>query len=365
MKVEDERTSFRNVEPWSARMLSEKASAMDLQLNQERAQLREVRQNLERLQHTFLRQKEEVFNEVSRNLEYIQERRNQIDEAYKRILGDPKDSSFVPIEKRIENASSKVNRAIESIEFRAMRLREKQKKLEDFFEKVFGTSNEGGEVVDSLDHKVDEALKKSENLLGEQNQKCDVLFDRIEALLPGATAVGLTKSFSEMRKSFEKSIKIWNLSFVVSIAFMLLIAFTIFVGESHDGKLTWEWGALVATADSTRSFECVAKRVLSLLPFYIPCIWFAVFSAKRRSESRRLEQEYAHKESVASSYENYRKQAEMLAKEGIKMEEKLLDGAVGALLFNASSTLDKKCDEKSPFQDLASSITSFVKHKEP
>jgi hypothetical protein len=60
--------------------------------------------------------------------------------------------------------------------------------------------------------------------------------------------------------------------------------------------------------------------ILNKLPIYLPVVWLAYYSSKRRGEAQRLKQEYAHKESLAKSYMGYKDQLEELDDENGEMQ---------------------------------------------
>ena len=78
----------------------------------------------------------------------------------------------------------------------------------------------------------------------------------------------------------------------------------------------------------------------------------AVFSSKRRSEVQRLQQEYAHKEALAKSYDSYKTQIEQLEKGDQAMLLKLIENSIQTIAHNASETLDGKHGDGTPFQEL-------------
>ena len=89
------------------------------------------------------------------------------------------------------------------------------------------------------------------------------------------------------------------------------------------------------------------------IPFIIPSLWLVIFISKRRSESERLSQEYAHKEVLAKSYDSYRQQIEKLSKK--EQEELLLvlmEGMIKAISLNPAETLDKKHQSDSPISEV-------------
>ena len=90
------------------------------------------------------------------------------------------------------------------------------------------------------------------------------------------------------------------------------------------------------------------KTLLVRAPVVIPVVWFAVFSATRRSQYERLQQEYAHKEALASSYEGYKKQLQDLKGDAEDLQKELIAKSINAIAYNASTTLDGKHTEKPP-----------------
>ncbi len=97
--------------------------------------------------------------------------------------------------------------------------------------------------------------------------------------------------------------------------------------------------------------EAILKAMLMKLPFMAPLIWIAVFASIRRSQYERLQQEYAHKEAFAKSYESYKKQLESLTGTDVEsLQKELIAKAIDAIAFNASSTLDGRHRDKMPLE---------------
>jgi hypothetical protein len=102
----------------------------------------------------------------------------------------------------------------------------------------------------------------------------------------------------------------------------------------------------------TSDWDGMLRTLLARLPIVLPVIWVAMFSATRRSQYERLQQEYAHKEAFASSYESYKKQLQALQVDADVLQKELIVKAIDAISFNASKTLDGKHAEKLPVQQL-------------
>ena len=69
----------------------------------------------------------------------------------------------------------------------------------------------------------------------------------------------------------------------------------------------------------------------------------------------RLQQEYAHKAAIAESYVSFKEQIDKIktqsSEDYASLTKQLLETAISAIAFNASSTLDKKHSGKLPIQE--------------
>lgn len=90
------------------------------------------------------------------------------------------------------------------------------------------------------------------------------------------------------------------------------------------------------------------RTLLTRIPIIVPILWVAIFSATRRSQYERLQQEYAHKEALASSYDSFKKQLKDLGGDTDDLQKALIGRAIDAIAYNASTTLDGKHTEKLP-----------------
>lgn len=217
------------------------------------------------------------------------------------------------------------------------KLIEVSKKIEDlskFYIATFGeTSKDSGEVdSNGLKNKLIENQKKFNDFYNDSKSKIKSLNEEIEKNLQGSTTIGLAKSFKDLKESFEVPISVWNVVFIVVIGVILGLSIWIQISIG-EGKIFYEKFALI-------------------LPIIAPLIWLGMIAGKRRNESNRLKQEYAHKEAVAKTYMNYKKQIEELDEEGKDLMLKLLENTIASVAFNASTTLDKKHGEKTPYHEL-------------
>ncbi|MCL7772416.1 hypothetical protein [Pasteurella multocida] len=97
----------------------------------------------------------------------------------------------------------------------------------------------------------------------------------------------------------------------------------------------------------------ILKSLVFKLSFILPALWLVLFVSKRRNEARRLEQEYAHKEALAKSYDSYKQQIEKLKQEDQdKLLSMLMENMLKAIALNPAETLDKNHKDPMPIEEV-------------
>lgn len=255
---------------------------------------------------------------------------HDITELYNDFVKKP--STAVP------SKAEKLNETFEKVTEYNTEISEIETKVQEFETKVFGKTAEDKEA---LKFKLNNLKVELEELHSDWEEKYDTLSTKIEGLLPGATSAGLAKSYHDQKKSYNKPNLFWSLVFIGTMVGMV-------------------WYAIVTLKESD-SVGNAFMNILARAPFFVPTIWLALFSSKQQSQNRRLEQEYAHKESLAKSYDGYKREIEKLPESENKNEimEKLVASLIEASSFNPSSTLEKKSHNDSP-----PLFGSFLKRKD-
>lgn len=203
--------------------------------------------------------------------------------------------------------------------------------------KIIGELDANGKPVNGYLFDFQNQKEKMEMFLTEQQAKYNSQFKEIEGLLPGATSAGLAKAYQEQKSSYLVPIWLWSAFFVATLLGMT--AFSIWA--------IWQQIKLQNATD----LNSLLTAFLKYLPFYLPTIWLAAYASKQQSQYKRLQQEYAFKETNAKSFHGHKVQVEELMKEG-EMDTELLRELVASLLFitaqNPSQTLENKSHDDSP-----------------
>jgi hypothetical protein len=269
------------------------------------------------------------------------EKRKQVLEFYEQLLiGSEAETS---IKSKVEVALSAAEESKKKADGLIITSATSVRKLDEFESKIFGPADEAGERKGGVSAKIDAQVARMDAFEGQQKTRYETLNGQIESLLPGATSAGLATAYKEMKDSFDKPIRNSSRLFYWSIGFIVLFSVVLAIDHIGTNGLTIfhlsDWNSVL------RSFAYKA-------PIYLPLLWLAYYASKRRSECQRLQQEYAHKEALAKSYNSYRKQIEDLGETDNVLLKHLMQSAIDAIAYNASRTLDGKHGDKMPMQEV-------------
>jgi len=211
-----------------------------------------------------------------------------------------------------------------------------QNEIESTYEKVVGKKDESGKVTKGYIHEIEELRNQATDYLNEQKTKFSTQFKEIEALLPGATSIGLAEAYQLQKNSYKKPIRYWSTVFIITISSMAIFSLAlIYMQFQIKSQLTLQEAIIAFLKD---------------IPFFIPTIWLAAYASKQQSQYKRLEQEYAFKETNAKSFHGHKMQIEELMKEA-QADQDLLMQLVQQLVVitgqNPSATLDSKSHDDS------------------
>lgn len=218
-----------------------------------------------------------------------------------------------------------------------------------FHEFIEGSEDEEeGESELGFRQELKELKLRQENLISTWEKKFDKTHDRIETLLSGATTVSLAKSYEDHKNTFEEPSKNWSRIFFLCITLMFLIGV----------NAVWNQD------DATELLTGLLLRI----PLFVPVVWLAIYASKQQSQNKRLTQEYAYKESLARSYEGFKKQIDALGQheERKDLQAKLISVILDVSSENPSETLDSKSHKDGPpgFKDLVDAARTRLSNSE-
>ena len=161
-------------------------------------------------------------------------------------------------------------------------------------------------------------------------------------------SAGLASAYRIQKESYNEQLKWTNITILVSFG----ILFTI-------GILN------ICLADYyiNLSLESFLKRLALQITVIFAVTWFLIFSISRLNKLTRLQQEYSHKESLLSSYSNFKEQIELLKNEDEyeDMLTKLMKISLDAVEFNPAKILEKNDKPEIPTTEILNKVTDMLK----
>jgi hypothetical protein len=294
-------------------------------------------------------EQESLSSKINRLEDKLDETHEKI-QAYKAELfdGTPGQES---ISSEINNALEQAETDSESIKNMLQDVKEKLSDLKNYYTRIFGTKNEKGELEGGLKSEISARERHLDEFKRQQELRYKSLNDEIDGLLPGATSAGLASAYHDLKISFNKPIRNYSMLFYGAICCLTLVALI---------SVTQELGWLYIKFSDVTDLNKLLSNILHKLPIVLPVLWLALFAAKRRSETLRLQQEYAHKEALAKSYQSFKMQIESLNQTDSNLMVQLLGSAINAISKNASDTLDKKHGDKTPVHECIDGLISSI-----
>lgn len=232
-----------------------------------------TRENLEATDETSLK--------IKSTYQSILARKKEIDEIYYEIFGytdkDEESGENIKTEglkTKLENSFSELTDAFE-------------KHTSDATETFTSTRNDLNSLKNETRGHFDSAFKTWESTY-------DSIVQKIQELLPKALTTGLSYAFSEKKDKEIEERKRYERSFVISIGLLVIVSL-IPVAVSILGikdKVSLE-----------DTITRLPRLVFGILPIYIPILWVAYSSNRKINLSKRLIEEYSHKEALSKTYE--------------------------------------------------------------
>lgn len=255
----------------------------------------------------------------------VKEKLATLDAAFKK---------YPELEKEIERLEKASEGALENEKKSALSLtniNKRREEVEDLYRQVFGymhkdestgeekevpgLKHELEEAYDNLDGRSQAMLKEVADVSGKyqaafaefekaHKDKYKAISDEISQLLPGALTAGLSSAFAAKKEAEVKASEELQERFRNGIILMIcaslipIVVGCIFLFNNQ----TWD-----------QVLERMPRLVFTMLPLYVPVVWFTVSASKKLNLSKRLIEEYAHKEVLSRTYEGLAKQIETMA----------------------------------------------------
>lgn len=260
----------------------------------------ELESEIEELNSAFS-ESEDLFAKISTLHKTSLNKKKEIDALYYEIIGytDKNEETGEEIEveglkQELESTYEKLESGLEELKTNFTELKEHTKSdIESFI--------------------IDKETIFTENL-NEWISKYDLISDKITNLLPNALTAGLSSAYSNKKTDEEKEQKKLVTRFnwgIIGLILVSLIPFLISLKSFSEG------------VELAEVINRMPRLVLAILPLYIPVMWVAYSSNKKMNLSKRLIEEYTHKEVISKTFEGLSKQIDNIEDSDISADLRL------------------------------------------
>ena len=284
-------------------------------------------------------EEEAISKLVKDALNSAQTNSTEIEELKRTLLEDQDDE--LSVKSKIDKILSEANTKNEEIAKSAEGAETTLEDLRNFYDDVYGKSDDEGNRSEGLKEIIAKRFVSLDDFESEQKDKLSALNVEIEGLLPGATSAGLASAYEDRMEHYKKPILVSSILFYASLAGLFVVALLTLIDS-----FSMEEG--LKFADRSKPLSLLGN-IIYRAPLAVPFVWLALFASKRRSQNKRLHEEYAHKAALARSYQSFKLQAETLDDEKSPMLlRRLLAAAIENMSNNPSATLDGNHDDHIP-----------------
>jgi len=258
---------------------------------------------------------EDEISELESNLSLIKDNESKSSQLVKSIT--TKKIELETLYNKILGYSTKDDATGENIIVEGLK-QELEGSLDNLQEKVDEFNSNYSKLENETTDNVNNLLKVNSGKISEQikswEEKFSSLNKKIESLLPNALTAGLSHAFSIKKTdevgSYEKHKKQFS-NGIIGMVVVSIIPFIISVVSLFNHT------PLDVVIDRA------PKLVVAILPLYIPVLWLSIASSKKMNLSKRLIEEYSHKEVLSKTYEGLSKQINELGDDVISSELKI------------------------------------------
>lgn len=245
----------------------------------------EITSKLEELE-LFATEGEENYKTIADLLTNANSRKKEIEELHNEIIGYTKTDDETGEEIKLKGLKSKLESIYNDLEG-------------NMATAITAFENLDQTTTDKCDVLIAEGNENIATSIESWESKYNALAAKVGGLLPGAMTKGLSKAFSEKREAEIEEGKALGLTFGKAIKGMLGVSLIpLFVSIYM----------LIDKKPPDEVILALPRLSTTILPLYIPLLWVAYSASKKVNLSKRLVEEYSHKEALSKSYEGLSQQ---------------------------------------------------------
>lgn len=195
-------------------------------------------------------------------------------------------------------------------------------KLEKQYQKLDASITQSQNQINTLElstkSKLDLLLSEKTNEVNGKvegwNKEYQSLKQKIEDLLPNALTAGLSSAYSAKKKDEEAMHTQLKKQFYYGIAGLIIVSLI---------PLSFSLYSIYIGQDLYSVINRIPKISAAILPLYLPVLWLTFYANKQLNLSKRLIEEYTHKEVLSKTFEGLSNQIGSLEESSISNELKV------------------------------------------
>lgn len=244
---------------------------------------------------------QENSNKISAIVKNAISRKSEIDKIYSDIVGYSEKNEETGEETHINGLKDDLENQYEDLE----------SDLRSLEERIRTTEKETKENYTNL---LESSNNRSEDFQSQWTQKYEKLEQKIKDLLPNALTAGLSYAFSEKKDDEISSLDTHKKQFFWGIGGLILVSILPFIVSL----------VLLLKGDTWEEVVSLIPRlVIAIIPLYLPVLWLAYSANKKINLSKRLIEEYTHKEVLSKTFEGLSTQIKDLENDDMSKELKV------------------------------------------
>ncbi|WP_100677604.1 coiled-coil domain-containing protein [Avrilella dinanensis] len=271
----------------------------------------------------------------------ITNRKVELETLYNEILGYGTKDEETDEEIFVEGLKQELEESLDN-------LTERTQKFANDFQKLETTTN------DNVNNLLQVNSDKIFNQIQEWEEKFNALNKKIESLLPNALTAGLSHAFSSKKKDEDISYEKHKKQFSYGIIGMVVVSLIPFIISLV---------TLLANTDIDTVINRMPKLVVAILPLYVPVLWLSISSSKKMNLSKRLIEEYTHKEVLSKTFEGLSRQIQDLGDDEISndLKNKLLQDFLQMYSENPGKLISDYNSSDHPIMELLENSNKLEK----
>jgi hypothetical protein len=238
----------------------------------------------------YLKISKQLNDDIQTLRDHSVKRKGEVDELHKAIFGQNITSTDGQ-EEHVAGLKDQLETSYREISSQVNKLTSNVKSLTD-------------SITDEFKQKQQAQFDEFQLLLTDSKLQITNITNEINHLLPGGLAAGLSSAYEKKKNDEVNSLQVSETGFKNAIWGLIAVSLIPFCVDVY--LLGWQNNDLLQVIKNTPNL------IVSIFPIYFPILWFAYSANKKINLSKRLIEEYTHKEVLGKTFSGLSNQVDSL-----------------------------------------------------